>query len=73
MHTHIYIAVLLPIISRPISSAHPCPDTQACPLLPLRPPLTHAMPKLAMGGKPWGQKGGSARVGGSAKGDVPLL
>ena len=75
MHTHnvIHIPATLPIISGSYHHARSFHKAQAYPLLPHLPPLTHAMPELAMGGKPWGQKGGRPRVGGSAKGDVPLL
>ena len=72
MHTHIHIPATLPIISGPYRHSRSFPKAQAYLLLPHVPPLTHAMPELSMGGKPWGQKGGRSRVGGSAEGDVPL-
>ena len=57
MPTQAYTSqVILPIISGPYPYAQPSPDTQTYFLLPHLPPLTHAMPELAMGGKPWGQK-----------------
>ena len=74
MQTHIHIAVRLPIIPGPHSSAHPCPDTQACPLLPPPPLLTSCHARIGHGREAMGSQGGQVKGRGQCRGrcDSPI-